>query len=259
MVLLGDPHTLTIPADISQCCRGFPEPDRMGDLYGDGTFMAFSSHVRCGDLNAPACPSGGPRTLLSQTTWRLRRQPFQAQCVNKPGPCVELSRRNSVLQPLSVDSGRVVLRRSNGVLVVRNAVGGLVRRFPGLAGRTRAAELMGGRLVVLVPGRVLDYSLATGVRLRRRNVPNVPSAGVCGIPPCPQVDLRLVDASRGLVAYIHSGDLHLLRLRDGQDAVVAPATDARFGDTGLFYAYTGAAPWVSRIRFVPWASLPVRP
>jgi hypothetical protein len=41
--------------------------------------------------------------------------------------------------------------------------------------------------------------------------------------------------------------------------VVANATDARFGDTGLYYAFTAAAPWVSRIRFVKWASLPVQP
>jgi hypothetical protein len=164
-----------------------------------------------------------------------------------------------VLQPLSVDSGRVVLRRSNGALEVRKPGGGLVRAFPQLAGRTRAAELMGGRLVVLVPGRLLDFSLATGARLHRWQVPNVPSAGVCGIPPCPQADLRLVDAARGLVAYLDGGDLHLRRLRDGQDSVVAPATDARFGDTGLFYAHTGAAPWPARIRFVPWASLPLQP
>ena len=260
MVLLGQPDVLTIPAEFSQCCRGFPDPDRLGDVYGDGSFMAFSSRLKCGDMNAPACPGGGQRTtLLDQSVWRLRRPPFQANCVNKPGPCSLLASRNDVLQPLSVDSGRVVMRRANGVLVVRKPDGSLVRRFPGLAGRTRAAELMGNRLVVLVPGRVLQLSLATGVRLNRRTVPNVSSAGVCATLPCPQVDLRLVDAARGLVAYIHSGDLHLLRLRDGRDDVVGPATDARFGDTGLFYAFTGAAPWPARIRFVPWASLPVRP
>lgn len=32
MVVLGQPHTLTIPAEFSQCCRGFPEPDRIGDI-----------------------------------------------------------------------------------------------------------------------------------------------------------------------------------------------------------------------------------
>ena len=259
MVVLGQPHTLTIPAQFSQCCRGFPDPDRIGDVYGDGSFIAFSSRQKCGDLGAPACPSGAPKTLLNQTVWRLRRPPFQAHCVTGPGPCVQIARRNGVLEPLSVDSGRVVLRRSNGSLVVRTSSGGLVRRFPGLAGRARAAELMGSRLVVLVPGRVLEFSLATGVRLSRRTVPNVPSAGVCGVTPCAPVALRLVDASRGLVAYIHSGDLHVLRLRDGQDSVVAAATDARFGDTGLFYAFTGAAPWPARIRFVPWGNLPVQP
>jgi hypothetical protein len=258
-VILGQPHTLTIPASFSQCCRGFPEPDRIGDVYGDGSFIAFSSRMKCGDMNAPACPSGAPRTLLNQTVWRLRRPPFVAPCVGKPGPCLQLATRNDVLQPLSVDSGRVVLRRSNGTLVVRRSGGGLVRMFPALAGRTRGAELMGRRLVVLVPGKLLAFSLRTGAQLRERSVPNVPSAGVCGMPPCPAVQLRLVDASRGLVAYNLSGDLHLLRLRDGQDRVVAAATDARFGDTGLFYAYTATGPWPARIRFVPWASLPVQP
>jgi hypothetical protein len=259
MVVLGQPQTLTIAAEFSQCCRGFPDPARIGDVYGDGSFIAFSSRVKCDDRDAPACPSGTPRTLLSQTVWRLRRPPLQAPCVNKPGPCVQLATRNDVLQPLSVDSGRVVLRLADGRLVVRRSGGGQVRAFPALAGRTRGAELMGGRLVVLVPGRILEFSLATGRRLQRRNVPNVPSAGVCGMPPCAQATLRLVDASRGLVAYVLSGDLHVLRLRDGQDRVVAAATDARFGDTGLFYAFTGAAPWPARVRFVPWASLPVRP
>ena len=35
---------------------------------------------------------------------------------------------------------------------------GLVRQFPGLAGLTRGAELMGAnRLVVLVPGKLREY------------------------------------------------------------------------------------------------------
>jgi hypothetical protein len=69
----------------------------------------------------------------------------------------------------------------------------------------------------------------------------------------------MLDAARGLVAYTLSGKLHLLRLRDGRNRVVAAAEDARFGTKGLFYVYTASAPWVSRIRFVPWAALPVRP
>jgi hypothetical protein len=79
------------------------------------------------------------------------------------------------------------------------------------------------------------------------------------MPPCPVAALQMLDAARGLVAYTLAGKLHLLRLRDGVNKVVAPAEDARFGTKGLFYAYSAPAPWVSRIRFVPWAALPVLP
>ena len=47
--------------------------------------------------------------------------------------------------------------------------------------------------------------------------------------------------------------------RDGRDRTVHTATDARFGDTGLFYAYTATGPYPGRIHFVPWRSLPLRP
>jgi hypothetical protein len=160
---------------------------------------------------------------------------------------------------LSVDSGRVVLREANGTLVVRKPSGALVRTFAGLAGLTRGAELMGNRLVVLIPAHILEFSLATGHQIRSRNVPQLPGAGVCGIQPCLPTSLRLLDAARGLVAYTLNGKLHLLRLRDGRNRVVARVDDARFGDTGLFYTYTASGPYPGRIRFVPWAHLPLRP
>ena len=69
----------------------------------------------------------------------------------------------------------------------------------------------------------------------------------------------MLDAGRGLVAYTLSGKLHLLRLRDGKNRVVATAEDARFGDTGLFYSYTASGAYPGRIHFVPWRNLPVRP
>jgi hypothetical protein len=61
----------------------------------------------------------------------------------------------------------------------------------------------------------------------------------------------LEDAAKGLVAYILDGELHLLRLADGADAVVAPASAARFMALGLVYA-DGA-----RIHLVPYAKLPL--
>ena len=58
--------------------------------------------------------------------------------------------------------------------------------------------------------------------------------------------------------YLLDGRVHLLRLADGADAVVATGTAARFGATRLFYAYEAAAPWKGRVRFVPFDQLPLR-
>src|SRR3954452_19333109 len=257
LVVLAAPHTLSIAAETDYCCRGLdPDPERMGDVYGDGSFIAFSSRVKCGDLGASAC-AGPARTLVSQTAWRLRRPPYQSNCVNKAGPCQLLETSSAALRPLSVDSGRVVLLKPGGTLEVMNASGPPVRTFA--SSPVTGAQLMGGRLLMLVPGHIREYKIQTGALVRTRPLPNVTSAGVCGMPPCPVVALRLVDAKRGLVSYIQSGKLHLLRLRDGRNRIVHGAADARFGDDGLFYAFSGAAPWVSRIRFVPWRALPLRP
>jgi hypothetical protein len=260
LVVLSHPHTWTVAAETSYCCRPLePDPNRMGDLFGAGGLIVFSSRVKCGDLGAPSCP-GPTRTVVSQTMWKLRRPPFTAQCVNKPGPCVQLttSAPNATLRPLSVSSGRILLL-NNGVLELRNAAGAITRQFGGVAAVMRGADLMGNRVLVLVPAKLRVYNASTGALVRTRPLPNVTSAGVCGMPPCPVAALQMLDAARGLVAYTLSGKLHLLRLRDGRNRVVAAAEDARFGSKGLFYAYSAAAPWVSRIRFVPWAALPVRP
>ena len=260
LVVLGHPHTLTIAAETDYCCRGLdPDPNRMGDVYGAGGLIVFSSRVKCGDLGAPSCPTSA-RTVISQTMWKLRRPPFAAQCVNKPGPCQQLttSAPNATLRPLSVSGGRVLLL-NNGVLELRNASGAITRQFGGVATVMRGADLMGNRVLVLVPAKLRVYNARTGALVRTRPLPNVPSAGICGMPPCSNVPLRLLDAARGLVAYTLNGKLHLLRLRDGRNRVVGAAEDARFGSNGLFYAYSAPAPWVSRIRFVPWAALPVRP
>lgn len=260
LVVLSNPHTLTIAAETDYCCRGLdPDPNRMGDVFGSGSLLVFSSRVKCGDLGAPACP-GSTRTVVSQTVWRLRRPPLASQCVNHPGPCVQLTAGapNATVRPLSVSAGRVLLL-NNGVLELRSASGAITRQFGGVAGVMRGADLMGNRVLVLVPAALRVYNGSTGTLVRTRALPNVTSAGICGMPPCPTVALQLLDAARGLVAYTLSGKLHLLRLRDGRNRVVATAFDARFGSRGLFYAYSATAPWVSRIRFVPWAHLPLRP
>lgn len=257
---LAHPHVLTRVANLAHCCRGYPDQERMGYVYGDANFLVFGTRYQCGDHGTPACPPGSPNgAFVNYTAWRIRRVPFTGQCVYTTGPCEQIASANDTLEPLSVDSGRVVLRDAAGKLIVRAPSGALVRQFPALAGLTRGAELMGNRLEVLVPGRILDLSVRTGHLLHTRFVPHVPSSGNCGIRPCTATPLQLVDAARGLVAYILNGKLHLLRIRDGKNRVVATATDARFGDSGLFYTYVASGAYPGRIRFVPWAQLPVGP
>jgi hypothetical protein len=263
LVTRAHPHIQTLVAEVNSCCRGEPDQERMGDVFGDRNFIVFSTRLNCGDFGAPACPAGSTRhTIFSQTIWRVRRPPFSATCVDKPGICKQLVSVAGAIDPLSVDTGHVVAREANGTLVVWDFKGAFVQMFSAGTGKDPAAELMGNnRLVMLVPGHVLLFNIVTGLQLRDRPVPAVTSGGVCGIPPCPAVTLRLVDAARGLVAYILSGKLHLLRLRDGKDVQAArvTVTDARFGDTGLFYSFKTTGPWPGRIRFVPWRQLVLRP
>ena len=80
---------------------------------------------------------------------------------------------------------------------------------------------------------------------------------MCALVSCPPVSLRLLDAARGLVAYLLAGKLRLLRLSDGRTITLAKATDGRFGDRGLVYAYQATGAWPGRIHFISWARLPL--
>ena len=57
----------------------------------------------------------------SQTVWRVRRPPFSATCVDKPGICAQLFSVAGAVDPLSVDTGHVVAREANGTLTVRTS------------------------------------------------------------------------------------------------------------------------------------------
>jgi hypothetical protein len=60
----------------------------------------------------------------------------------------------------------------------------------------------------------------------------------------------LEDVARGLAVYVLDGEVHLLRLRDGADRVVAVGTLARFMDAGLVYA-DGARIWITPFERLP--------
>jgi hypothetical protein len=263
VVDLARPRIIQSPVNLNRCCRGtapgFPE-QRLGWILGDRSLLVFSSFIACGDQGAPACSDPRRPTLLSQAAWRLRRTGTAGVCPGRPGPCRLLVAVNARLVPASVQRSRVALMRATGVIEVRNGRGQLIRTFPGVAGIARAAELDGGRLIVLTRANILQFAVRTGRLLRTRPMMALPGAsGFCGILPCLSQPLTLEDAARGLVVYRTGGRLHLLRLRDGRRASLGTGTAARFGSTGLFYAYRASGGRPGRVRFVPFSQLALRP
>jgi hypothetical protein len=103
-------------------------------------------------------------------------------------------------------------------------------------------------------GELRDYDSGTGAHLHAWPLPDVPSGAECETPNsirCSQPRLALEDAARGLVTYVLDGQVHVLRLADGVDVIVASGTTARFIDSGLVYANS------LRLRLVPFDRLPL--
>ena len=218
----------TAVASGADCCAGDPRQPPVGDLLGDGSLLVYGAWSR----TAP------------ESLWRIDASDLPAEIANGPGG----------LQPLALDADRIVVRRDDGTLELLTRDGNLLESYPVAA---LGAALAGDDLVVLVRGELRDYSAATGAFLHAWPLPDVPSGSRCRILFCPSLRLTLDDAARGLALYTLDGAVHLLRLRDGYDYTVPGATAAELEDSGLFYAYAGDPPWPGRIRFVPFAELPL--
>jgi hypothetical protein len=107
-------------------------------------------------------------------------------------------------------------------------------------------------------GELLHYDASTGALLHSWPLPDATVGRECASPNgsrCPYVQparLVLQDVARGLVTYALDGQIHVLRLSDGTDSVVAPGGHARFMDEGLVYSAE------SQLRLVPFAQLALR-
>ena len=220
---------VTILAGGQTCCDD-PRWAQLEDLVAGGSTLVFGERG------------------LSVLDWRL---PESIWRLDRAMP-VLVARRADDLRPLSVDDGRVVAARADGGLDLLGLDGHVLETFdvPALG-----AALAGDDLVVLVQGELRDYSVSTRDLRSTWPLPDVPSSGRCRLTACSGIRLSLDDAARGLALYTLEGTVHLIRLRDGQDQVVPGATTAELTDAGLFYAYSGDAPWPGRIRFVPFDEL----
>lgn len=252
---LAAPHPVALAAG-TRCCRGNPlDTVRMGHVLGDGALLVFSTWEAVGT----------PRRVVNETVWGVREPGFAGACPigippsdvfpARPGPCEQIARSAEALTPLALDTGRIVVRRGEGPLELLDTQGGLLRAIPLPPGEAIAAELAGDDLVVLVAGALRHYSAASGDLQHTWPLPNFPSGGFCGVPCFTRPQLQLEDTAVGLAAYILNGELHLLRLADGSDRVIGPATAAELEESGLFYAFRVEGDWPGRIRFVSAARL----
>jgi hypothetical protein len=251
LAVRSQPATISIVATQYACCRGDQLGEgRMGFVVGQGGLVGFSRWELCGDLGAPGCPTG-PKKIVDSFVHRVLQPTASGPgCPGSTWPCPQIATTNGLLGPISSHSGRFALLYDTGVIRVVDRAGANIRLFPALAGLTHAAELWRKHLVVLVNAKVLDLNITTGAQLHMRSVPGVPSGGPCFRLPCTTPTLRLEDAARGLVAYTLQGKIHVLRLSDGRDRVVANGTMSRFVSSGLVYAYEATGTYPAGLRWV---------
>jgi WD40-like Beta Propeller Repeat len=195
-----------------------PRRDFVGDLVGAGSLLVFSSRDE-------SYAGGACCKVVTARQRIVRAEPGGCPCTviaSEPGPFV----------PHDIEAGRIAAVGDNAVVLLD----GNGNRLLTVDVKARSAQLSGRNLVVHTGERLLDVDASNGNELHAW--PLVGSAS-------------LQDAARGLAVYVLNGQVHLLRLADGRDEVVAAGTLARFMDAGLVYADG------SRLRLVPFDRLPL--
>ncbi|HYU04785.1 MAG TPA: integrin alpha, partial [Jatrophihabitantaceae bacterium] len=236
-------------ASFGRCCAGDPVgSERWGDLVGGGDTIAYATWDFCGIYTC----DGSPVHVTNENVNRV-----DDSCVASAGffACPHLPNPGTFV-PLAAARGRILARRGDGALVeLRASDLAVLRTFR--VGTPLDAALAGRLLVVLVPGALRVVDTRTGHLLHRWPLRGVPVGGVCTELPhqCPSPELEFAGAANGLAAYIADGIVHVVRLADGLDVVIARGTHARVTSAGLFYAYAGPDPWPGRVHFVPRAQL----
>jgi hypothetical protein len=225
--------------------------------------------VATGFGNLGSTPSDGSGTalgagsLLVMSSWTLRRSDDGTRDVARQTieqvdpagcPCTAISTSPGPYTPLDVDQARIVVSSPDKTRVL-GSDGTILLSVPV---PTLAAQLDGSQLVLATGSELRVYDAQTGALKHSWPLAAGPAGHDCdryGDPSCDlgqPTPVTLEDVSYGLAAYIDAGQVHLLRLGDGDDNVVGDGTIARFTAAGLAYA-DGA-----RVRLRPYDQLPLQ-
>ena len=224
-------------------------PRGLGWTRGSGNLLVFS------DLH---------------TIWRVRPPGFPGACPTMPwqssgtapGPCQRLTTEPGRWVPYAVDGSRIVAAGDDAVVLLD----GDGHRLRSVTVHALAAALSGDELVVLTPGWIRDFNTDTGELEHSWPRPEVASGGCADVDhwwdtdDCLAPRVEGVDSARGLVAMAIDGRIHLIRLADGVDVVLAEGSVARFVSSGIVYASRARSndptyPW--RLIHVPFEMLPL--
>ena len=158
-----------------------------------------------------------------------------------------LIRRGLDLTSLSVDGGRIAGAIRAGTVVLLDAHGHTLRTFRPSLKTTRVVVLQANELVAAGGGRIVVFDSRSGRVKTSRALP---------------LHTSFQDYANGLAALVHNDSIHVFRVSDGKDALVARTggkglesayISAQLEPAGLSYTYSNDAH--GHVVFVPWSEL----
>ncbi|HST24970.1 MAG TPA: hypothetical protein VLJ76_03180 [Gaiellaceae bacterium] len=199
-----------------------------GPFAGHGSLLVFATDYE---------PKNGP--VRNARLWRI------------DGGRKTLIRRGLDFVALSVDRNRIAGSASDGPVYLLGADGHTIRTFRPPLRRIRVVTLQGDDLAAAGGGHVVVFDTRSGHVKASRTLPG---------------ESRFQDYANGLATLIHGNSIHVLRLSDGRDVVVArPQGKGVQGESvaseiepqGLYYTYTTSTSCchTGHVVFVPWKTL----
>jgi len=200
------------------------------------------------DYGGSAAPFAGHGSLLVfETSYEPRTGPVQkAKLWRIDGRRKTLIRRGLDFITASVDRNRIAGSGQRGPIYLLGADGHTIRTFRPSLRRVRVVVLQGDDLAVAGGGRLAVFDTRSGRVKASRELP---------------AEARFQDYADGLATLVHGNSIHVLRVSDGKDVVVARprakgiqgySVASEIEPQGLYYTYTAKK---GHLVFVPWKTL----
>jgi TolB protein len=215
----------------------------LGNLAGDGPLLVYSTwRGKCCSYY-PLRLRKGP--VKEPKLWRIVGEGAPSSQLVLAGP--------DAVDVVAVDASRISVLRPDGVLAIVNETGKRLSAFR-LGRRGIEAVSLTGPQFVVYRGKTVEVRDATTGKVKHR-WPVTSSDGA---------EISFEDAQGNFAVYTEGIAIHLLRLSDGRDRVLAIAKQAgpahaELEPEGLYYSYneTGSA-HPGRVAFVPYKELTAR-